>query len=619
MTIQKTDIKLLESERLTDTPDGGGRMTGVEVVDGQVNNLFNDISRLDRTIGRVSMRKVFVGVQTALNEVYAGAHAIITNPPDDSGVHVTLFSTGDDDDERAQARNRIESYTISGPVSRMRLYDRHISGQRTLQVFQFTTDVLPEIGEVYAISKGENTGSFVQQFFRIVKLTQQIVLFNESNFGTYSVRVINLEIDTALQFDLEGYIPKPREDLIEGQYSKTSVERPMIRQTSIADASRYFGVVPIDQAVTEADLDVMASSIFSAVVPSTQAESPIVDVAAALDAGTFIQSGSQITIFRDTDSATVAAGSRISHFVGSSILPGSLRVESLFNGIQGTVEDDGQGGFVNSGDIFGVQINYITGFIEVERTTLSNGSFNFHFTPATHVTDVSETKQLAITIQNRQLNYTDFLRPIPAPLSLNVSYRSLGKWYRLSDDGGGALIPDVPGTGGGTINYATGSIALTVAFEPDVGSSIIFQWGTRAHYNNRSGDVIPAQPGILLQAVEGHCEPGSVTISWESGGVPKSVTDDGAGNLTGDGVGRILYQTGQVYFVPTAYPDPNVNIQFAYDHGTQIVETFTPSKDGNGFIAMTVGTTPVKPGSVRVSWTTTRTAQVSEQAANLRS
>ncbi len=61
MAINKENIKLFASQRLTDEDDGGGRATGNVVADGQVNNLFRDISRIDRTVGDVSMRKVFLG------------------------------------------------------------------------------------------------------------------------------------------------------------------------------------------------------------------------------------------------------------------------------------------------------------------------------------------------------------------------------------------------------------------------------------------------------------------------------------------------------------------------------------------------------------------------------
>ncbi len=80
MAINKENIKLFESQRLTDEDNGGGRATGEDngggratgevVVDGQVNNLFRDIYRIDRTVGDVSMRKVFMGVETDNNDPY---------------------------------------------------------------------------------------------------------------------------------------------------------------------------------------------------------------------------------------------------------------------------------------------------------------------------------------------------------------------------------------------------------------------------------------------------------------------------------------------------------------------------------------------------------------------
>ena len=83
MAISPTDVKLYESQRLTDEDDGGGRATGNVIMDGDINNLFPDISRLDRTIGDVALRKAFVGIATANADTYLGAHAILTAKPQD--------------------------------------------------------------------------------------------------------------------------------------------------------------------------------------------------------------------------------------------------------------------------------------------------------------------------------------------------------------------------------------------------------------------------------------------------------------------------------------------------------------------------------------------------------
>lgn len=103
MPITSADIKLMQSERLTDNADGGGRMSGNEVVDGVSNNLFPDISSLDRVYGRVNLRKAFASVLTDTTDVLLGAHAILDSLPADTNVTVVMFQTGSHTDERADA------------------------------------------------------------------------------------------------------------------------------------------------------------------------------------------------------------------------------------------------------------------------------------------------------------------------------------------------------------------------------------------------------------------------------------------------------------------------------------------------------------------------------------
>ena len=93
MAITNDDVKLFESERLSDMEDDGGRITGNEVIDGNVNNLFEDISRINRTVGDVALRKAFIRISTDNNDTYLGSHLILTEPPKDKNVSVLLFNT----------------------------------------------------------------------------------------------------------------------------------------------------------------------------------------------------------------------------------------------------------------------------------------------------------------------------------------------------------------------------------------------------------------------------------------------------------------------------------------------------------------------------------------------
>ncbi len=86
MAIYKENIKLFASQRLTDEDDGGGRATGNVVTDGQVNNLFRDISRIERTVGDVAMRKGLWGAAPITLILTLGSHAIFTQAPEEERV-----------------------------------------------------------------------------------------------------------------------------------------------------------------------------------------------------------------------------------------------------------------------------------------------------------------------------------------------------------------------------------------------------------------------------------------------------------------------------------------------------------------------------------------------------
>lgn len=101
MTITATDVKLLASERFTDDADGGGFMTATVITDGVENNVFPDISDVERAIGNNAFRKVYAAVLTATAEQYRSAHVIIDTIPSDPGVTGFLHASADVSEDRA--------------------------------------------------------------------------------------------------------------------------------------------------------------------------------------------------------------------------------------------------------------------------------------------------------------------------------------------------------------------------------------------------------------------------------------------------------------------------------------------------------------------------------------
>ncbi len=61
---------------------------------------------------------------------------IVADPPDDPRVSVTIFKTGEVFDQREDAANRVEAYLNKGSLWEGYLFENHITGQRSIQIFQ---------------------------------------------------------------------------------------------------------------------------------------------------------------------------------------------------------------------------------------------------------------------------------------------------------------------------------------------------------------------------------------------------------------------------------------------------------------------------------------------------
>ena len=114
MTILEGDIKLLASRVMDDVPEGGGGPTGTVIPYGGSNNIFRDITEADRAGGNVSIMQVHAAVMTANAEPYMGANFILSMPPTDPNVSITLakcnlFA------RRTEIAAAIANYLIKGP------------------------------------------------------------------------------------------------------------------------------------------------------------------------------------------------------------------------------------------------------------------------------------------------------------------------------------------------------------------------------------------------------------------------------------------------------------------------------------------------------------------------
>ena len=84
------------------------------------------------------------------------------------------------------------------------------------------------------------------------------------------------------------------------------------------------------------------------------------------------------------------------------------------------------------------------------------------------------------------------------------------------------------------------------------------------------GNIAPRYNYASAQ-VKRNLSPGSVVVTWNTGGEQYTLTDNGDGSLSGDGSGTVSYATGQIFINPDPAPAPsdgNYTIQYEDWQGT---------------------------------------------------
>lgn len=586
MPIYTENVKLMGSQRLTDYDDGGGRMSAVEIVDGNVNNLFPDISRLDRVYGRVSLRKAFVSVQTADTEAYSGSHVILSLPAEDPNVSVCLFSTDDPHDERSAARNRVESYVTIGPRFQGWLWGDQPAGSRAIIAYCVKGTPVPDVGSVLCLFNDKGLAGEVFQYVRVMSVEKTTSEFStdvgpySSQAQTFNRDIMRIEVGDPLRYTFKG-----------GEITSNDALATSIYTTIVSDAAKYYGVMLPKAEIGAGDIAINVNSIFTNLVPSAQGESPVTDLSigeAGPVQGTGVSRSISVPSFNVTNGATM-------HFC-RPIKAGSLTISASTY----TFTDKGDGLLYLGLSQVGV-VDYSTGAATWTNWALSyNGTWTMTAIAGAEVSRVPESITQTVNISNRGYNYVAILNPLPSPGSIWVDYMAQGKWYRLRDNGVGTLVPDIEGTGTGTINYSSGSITLTCAALPDVDTQIIYNWANPIETVDLAGVVTVEVAEVNHTLANVPVEPGSLTITWPTGASTTATATDagGTGVISGGATGSINYATGEIRFKPVLLPTSTGEYTIDYEKYDKVTGQATGSN--SGLFSFTLPSGPIKPGGVNI-------------------
>ncbi|MFW2160849.1 hypothetical protein ACG93T_05615 [Acinetobacter beijerinckii] len=582
MPIETNNLVLYKSERLTDTTDGGGKYSGQVVIDGESNNLFSDVSELDRTMGRVSMRKVFAGINNNDSESLMGSTVFISKNPDDPNVSALLFSTESHTDVRSSASNRVESYLAKGAQAVGSLLDTAYSGMKSLQVAMSKNESENNVGDTIVLVVNEGLPTEVTQYVRLTAVSTSSAFIRVNN-ADVEYKIATYGFQDPLSRDFIGVSAT--------QWYNNTKPATTVRNTVVADSGKYSASVNLNDDVNVGSFTVEASSIFSQLIPSSQTETPLLDLNAVSENPALVAGNSGTISVQYTTNVNTAQ----SLYIGSSVLPASVSF-TLFGQ---AITDNGGTLRTPNGTQIGT-IDYQTGHI-VWTNAIGTGNANISitFTPASAPVQPFESYALEVTQNNQGTNWTGVLVPIPAPGALSISYMSQGKFYTLKDNGTGRLVGASDSVGSGSINYATGTWLLTTGALPDVGTPILLQWGSPITTFARAN--LPVAPAAILFNLAPGVTSG-VTVTWMLEGVAKTATSNSQGQFIGDATGNINYATGEGKLIPNKLPQKGTSFNFNFDHGDpkqQVKSNLTPN--GGQKLVFTIGTgVAIQPNSVQL-------------------
>lgn len=580
MPIQSEDIKLLKSAVMADVPEGGGAMTGTEVVDGQSNNLFPDTSTDDRAAGRVRLRKVFGVAHTDNTDELLGASFAVLKPPADPLVHALMFETPGWADERDDARELVERYLVKGPRLTCRLFDTHYAGAIVLMLYQIGGANFPAPGDAIVL----RSAAGVEQYVRLTKVTVATGRYNTSEGGgvvEVTANVATCELGQALAFDFAG--PPLGRVVNESAYTQLFTTNP-------SAGTQFYGVKPLDVDASVGDRSVVADGgIYSPLVPAATVEEPLIDIA-PLTARAGLSRTAYGTLTTPGVSTALAAGTVLR--LPTAVEPGTLTM--THGGTSFAADADGN---LKQGTTVVGSVDHKGRTITMAGTSPSYGTAvnAVTYKPATLSGAAVESDYWTVTTANQGLAWVYAFEPPPAPGTLTVSYMAQGRWYDLQDNGSGRVAGADSSYGSGTLNYSTGSMALTLGALPDVGSALILQWGRADAAVAAPSAGLPTRLHTVI-TLEGMPKPGTLVLTWSRAGTDYTATVAADGTVTGPAqVGPVLETSPGVYaftFAPEVLPDSGVTVSY-----NDLAATTAFTSLGGGQYQLT--NTPIQPGSLR--------------------
>ncbi|MBS0354016.1 MAG: hypothetical protein JSR83_08970, partial [Proteobacteria bacterium] len=468
MAILQGDIKFLASKKMTETADGGGPPSGTVIADTVSNAIFGDISEQMRAGGKVNIKSIFAAVQSMDTDQYLGAHVIVSKPPQDPLISITLAKASTFD-KRSDIVPRLEAYLNAGPEWAGVLYGNHITGQRSIQIFARPGVDGPTVGRTLVLQYRYGYSDAVEQYVRVTRVSVETRTFTTSSAGTpvdYDGQVFTVDISDPLRADFPGSAAN--------RSFTRDANTTLIRDTVVADAAEYCGAAALSSAVAVGDVSAQVASVYSQLVPNSRTETPVTDKRPASDSViTLATSPRRVEVSASPFSQRIRIGQENRGYSYVTILaplpaPGTVRATFRALGRNYTITDDGAGHLTGAG---AGTINYLTGQVAITLDALPDDRSALVF----YWGQVQLFDNRSGFVASRPPEYVfDLDHTMIEPGSVTATWLSGGVTRTATANSIGVIS----GAATGRVVHPTGLVYLRPTYMPDPGSEIHvdYQW-----------------------------------------------------------------------------------------------------------------------------------------------
>jgi hypothetical protein len=457
--ITRQNMVLHRTERTT-----GGRMGPVEITAGDTDFLFKPITLIGRATGEVEIKGLYAFVSNDGIGQLLKSFMFVSDPPTDENVTVALMTRGEWGDGLADWTNYLTSYLVAGAMISWYPYETTIAGSEVITLWGRPGILPPPVGKTYILRGHPGTVLQVEQAVMITDVATRTELFyDDATRSDYPRQLATVYIETATRYGFVG----PAVSL----HTPVNPTAVML-DTNPSNAIRIYGI-----SRTTSDI-----AVGDQVIPAALDETAVIDATSAGNSASLVPAAGGVVEFVFQDN--LAEGASI--YLGSPALPGTVQI------VAGPATLIESGGELKSGDVTVATVNSEAGVVTaVSGAPTYTAPLTVRFQPAGVVTAPVMSREIPVTEATRGTKYTAHLSPPPAPGTIQISYMVDGQWISLYDQGDGT-IKGASEAHGRAFLSGLNTVAMTLGFPPDSGSSVIIQWGGSAFrpvWSDRTGDV----------------------------------------------------------------------------------------------------------------------------------